>query len=182
MNTTSSQTVTITGINKFYGIYQALRDVSLQDSLGEKVLICGPSGSGKSTLIRCINQEHQSGTIDVLGTVLDDRTSHIDDIRREVGMVFQNLEPLPAHDRSGELCAGPDDGAQVLARQRGRDGDAFPAQGPHSRASDEISVHLQKPMLQLSIIHGEFNGLPILHGRQGKSLELEHVRPSMNRL
>ena len=106
MNTTSSQAVTITGINKFYGIYQALRDVSLQVSLGEKVVICGPSGSGKSTLIRCINrlEEHQSGTIDVLGTVLDDRTSHIDDIRREVGMVFQNFNLFP-HMTVLENCA-----------------------------------------------------------------------------
>jgi len=62
-----------------------------------RILITGPSGSGKSTLIRCINrlEAHQSGTINVLGTVLDDNTRHIDTIRREVGMVFQNFNLFP---------------------------------------------------------------------------------------
>lgn len=89
--------VTITNVNKYYGSFHALRDVSLTVNEGEKVVICGPSGSGKSTLIRCINrlEEHHSGTIDVLGTVLDDSTSRIHEIRREVGMVFQNFNLFP---------------------------------------------------------------------------------------
>ncbi len=106
MNVNTTRAVTINGVNKYYGIYHALRDVSLHVSLGEKVVICGPSGSGKSTLIRCINrlEEHQSGTIDVLGTVLDEKTSHIDEIRREVGMVFQNFNLFP-HMTILENCA-----------------------------------------------------------------------------
>jgi len=89
--------VTIESLNKFYGSYQALSEVSLTVSENEKVVICGPSGSGKSTLIRCINrlEEHQSGRINVLGTVLNDNTRHIDTIRREVGMVFQNFNLFP---------------------------------------------------------------------------------------
>jgi len=89
--------VNIQSLDKFYGAYQALADVSLSVSENEKVVICGPSGSGKSTLIRCINrlEEHQGGTINVLGTLLDDNTRHIDAIRREVGMVFQNFNLFP---------------------------------------------------------------------------------------
>ncbi|MDQ2068116.1 amino acid ABC transporter ATP-binding protein [Xinfangfangia sp. CPCC 101601] len=89
--------VTISQLNKYYGIYHALRDVSLTVQQGEKVVICGPSGSGKSTLIRCINrlEEHHSGTIDVLGHVLDDNMSRIQEVRREVGMVFQNFNLFP---------------------------------------------------------------------------------------
>ncbi|MGI6245904.1 MAG: amino acid ABC transporter ATP-binding protein [Pseudochelatococcus sp.] len=97
MTTSSNVAVTIDRLNKYYGTYHALRDVSLHVAKGEKVVLCGPSGSGKSTLIRCINrlEAHESGTINVLGTVLDDKTSHIDEIRREVGMVFQNFNLFP---------------------------------------------------------------------------------------
>jgi len=89
--------VSIKHLNKYYGDFHALRDVSLTVAEGEKVVICGPSGSGKSTLIRCINrlEEHQDGNIDVLGIILDDNTGHIDEIRREVGMVFQNFNLFP---------------------------------------------------------------------------------------
>ena len=89
--------VTIDRLNKYYGAFQALHEVSLTVAEGEKVVICGPSGSGKSTLIRCINrlEEHQSGRITVLGTVLEDGTGGIDVIRREVGMVFQSFNLFP---------------------------------------------------------------------------------------
>jgi general L-amino acid transport system ATP-binding protein len=97
MTTSSTAAVVIDHLNKYYGDYHALRDVSLRVDKGEKVVICGPSGSGKSTLIRCINrlEEHSSGLINVLGTVLDDETAHIHEIRREVGMVFQNFNLFP---------------------------------------------------------------------------------------
>lgn len=89
--------VTIRKMNKYYGNFRALHDVSLDVQKGERIVICGPSGSGKSTLIRCINrlEEHQDGTIDVLGTELNDEVGNIDAIRREVGMVFQHFNLFP---------------------------------------------------------------------------------------
>ncbi len=84
-------------LGKFYGYHQVLFDVDLEVSKGEKIVICGPSGSGKSTLIRCLNklEEHQKGTIRVLGTELNDELDNIAEIRREVGMVFQHFNLFP---------------------------------------------------------------------------------------
>lgn len=89
--------ITIERMNKFYGGFHALKNIDLSVRKGERIVICGPSGSGKSTLIRCINrlEEHQDGTITVLGTELNDNVSHIDQIRREVGMVFQHFNLFP---------------------------------------------------------------------------------------
>ncbi|MBL9057157.1 MAG: amino acid ABC transporter ATP-binding protein [Rhodobacteraceae bacterium] len=89
--------IAISGMSKFYGTFQALRGISLTVKRGEKVVICGPSGSGKSTMIRCINQleEHDAGDIRVFGTLLDDNIASIDEIRREVGMVFQHFNLFP---------------------------------------------------------------------------------------
>ena len=89
--------IEITGLNKFYCNFHALRGIDLKVRKGEKVVVCGPSGSGKSTMIRCINQleEHDSGTIRVFGTTLDDNVASIDGIRREVGMVFQQFNLFP---------------------------------------------------------------------------------------
>ena len=93
----SEAAVRISGMNKFYGRFQVLRDINLEVASGERIVICGPSGSGKSTLIRCINrlEEHQQGRIDVLGTELNDDISNIDHIRRDVGMVFQHFNLFP---------------------------------------------------------------------------------------
>ena len=89
--------VSIHHMDKFYGALQVLSDINLDVARGEKVVICGPSGSGKSTLIRCINrlEEHQRGTIDVLGHELNDDIANIDAIRRDVGMVFQHFNLFP---------------------------------------------------------------------------------------
>ncbi len=89
--------ITITDMNKFYGKFHVLKGINLKVAKGERIVICGPSGSGKSTLIRCINrlEEHQQGSINVLGTELDDNVGHIDAIRREVGMVFQHFNLFP---------------------------------------------------------------------------------------
>ena len=89
--------IEITDLNKYYGAFHALRGINLTVSKGEKVVVCGPSGSGKSTMIRCINQleEHDSGAIRVFGTQLDDNLGSIDEIRREVGMVFQQFNLFP---------------------------------------------------------------------------------------
>ncbi|MCW6512603.1 amino acid ABC transporter ATP-binding protein [Lichenifustis flavocetrariae] len=96
----------IVGLNKYYGPLHVLRDVNLTVRRGEKIVVCGPSGSGKSTMIRCINrlEEHSSGTIIVLGTELNDDVGNIDEIRREVGMVFQHFNLFP-HMTVLENCA-----------------------------------------------------------------------------
>jgi len=85
------------GVNKWYGQFHVLHDVNLTVGQGERIVICGPSGSGKSTLIRCINrlEEHQSGRIIVEGVELTNDLRKIDEIRREVGMVFQNFNLFP---------------------------------------------------------------------------------------
>ena len=84
-------------VNKWFDDFHVLKDIDLGVSLGEKIVICGPSGSGKSTLIRCICklEDHQRGLINVLGTELNEDVSHIDEIRREVGMVFQQFNLFP---------------------------------------------------------------------------------------
>lgn len=85
------------GVNKWYGEFHALKDVSLTVRKGEKIVLCGPSGSGKSTLIRCINhlEAFQEGRIVVDGTVLEEKGKSVDAIRREVGMVFQSFNLFP---------------------------------------------------------------------------------------
>lgn len=89
--------ICIEGMRKHYGSFVALQDINLTVRRGERIVICGPSGSGKSTLIRCINrlEEHQAGKITVLGTELNDNVANIDEIRREVGMVFQHFNLFP---------------------------------------------------------------------------------------
>jgi ABC-type polar amino acid transport system ATPase subunit len=84
-------------VNKWYGDFQVLKDVSLTVAKGERVVICGPSGSGKSTAIRCINrlEQHQSGQIFVEGVELTDQVKNIEHVRREVGMVFQQFNLFP---------------------------------------------------------------------------------------
>ena len=84
-------------VNKWYDHFHVLRDINLNVSKGEKIVICGPSGSGKSTLIRCINclEEHQEGRIIVSGTTLNRDLKNIETVRREVGMVFQQFNLFP---------------------------------------------------------------------------------------
>lgn len=93
----SEHAILIRNMNKYYGSFHALKNINLEVKRGERIVICGPSGSGKSTLIRCINrlEEHQSGDIEVMGTMLDENVDHIDEIRREAGMVFQNFNLFP---------------------------------------------------------------------------------------
>ncbi len=84
-------------VNKWYGEFHVLKDVNLEVATGERIVICGPSGSGKSTLIRCLNhlEQHQRGRIIVNGTELTDDIKKIDEIRSEVGMVFQHFNLFP---------------------------------------------------------------------------------------
>ncbi|RJT40602.1 amino acid ABC transporter ATP-binding protein [Mesorhizobium waimense] len=95
--TTQEIAVRVEGMSKYYGTFHALRDINLTVARGEKIVVCGPSGSGKSTMIRCINrlEEHNAGSIMVLGTELNDDVGNIDEIRREVGMVFQHFNLFP---------------------------------------------------------------------------------------
>ena len=89
--------VTISGLNKWYGDFHVLRDINLDVAKGERIVICGPSGSGKSTLIRCINalEEFQEGQINVDGIELGPNLKRVDEVRREVGMVFQSFNLFP---------------------------------------------------------------------------------------
>jgi len=84
-------------VGKWFGDFQALRDINLEVRRGERVVVCGPSGSGKSTMIRCINrlEEHQQGQIRVAGIELTADVKNIEAIRREVGMVFQQFNLFP---------------------------------------------------------------------------------------
>ena len=97
MQVTDEVAVQITGMNKWYGTFHVLRDIDMTVMRGERIVICGPSGSGKSTLIRCINrlEEHQQGQIIVNGTELTNDLKRIDEVRREVGMVFQHFNLFP---------------------------------------------------------------------------------------
>ncbi len=89
--------IEISRLNKWFGTFHVLRDVDLNVSRGERIVIAGPSGSGKSTLIRCINrlEDHQSGRIVVDGTELTNDLKNIDKVRSEVGMVFQHFNLFP---------------------------------------------------------------------------------------
>lgn len=94
---THENAIEIKGMNKWFGAFHVLRDIDLTIKRGERVVVCGPSGSGKSTLIRCINrlEEHQKGSIIVDGTELTADVKKIDEIRRDVGMVFQHFNLFP---------------------------------------------------------------------------------------
>jgi len=89
--------IEIRQMHKWYGEFHVLKNINLTVNRGERIVICGPSGSGKSTMIRCINrlEEHQKGSIVVEGIELSNDLKKIDEIRREVGMVFQHFNLFP---------------------------------------------------------------------------------------
>jgi len=101
--------ISMRNVSKFFGDFQALKDVSLDVALGERVVVCGPSGSGKSTLIRCINrlEAHEQGEIIVDGTELTDNAADLEKIRGNVGMVFQQFNLFPHLTVLDNLCLGP---------------------------------------------------------------------------
>jgi general L-amino acid transport system ATP-binding protein len=90
---TSDAVIVVETISKWFGDFQALRDVSLRVRAGEKVVVCGPSGSGKSTLIRCLNrlERHDEGRITINGVELTDDVKNLAAVRAEIGMVFQQF-------------------------------------------------------------------------------------------
>jgi general L-amino acid transport system ATP-binding protein len=97
MKVSDEVAIEILGLNKWYGDFHVLRDINLTIYQGERIVVCGPSGSGKSTLIRCINrlEEHQQGRIVVDNIELTNDLKCIDEVRREVGMVFQHFNLFP---------------------------------------------------------------------------------------
>ena len=114
----SEAVIQMIGVNKSFGPIHVLRGIDLEVRLGEKVVICGQSGSGKSTTIRCINrlEQHDSGRIIVAGVELTDDLDALDEIRRDVGMVFQRFNLFP-HLSVLENCALP----QIRVRGKSRD-------------------------------------------------------------
>lgn len=103
-----SKAIEIHGLNKWYGEYHALKDINLTVDHGERIVVCGPSGSGKSTLIRCVNslEKHDSGRIVVDQIEMRDAAS-INEIRAEVGMVFQQFNLFPHLTILQNLTLGP---------------------------------------------------------------------------
>jgi general L-amino acid transport system ATP-binding protein len=84
-------------VDKFFGSFQALKDINLSVARKEVVVVIGPSGSGKSTLIRCVNrlEKHDRGRVVVDGIELSDDVRRIQEVRRETGMVFQQFNLFP---------------------------------------------------------------------------------------
>jgi len=125
--------IAMQGVNKWYGTFQVLTDISLTVRTGEKIVLCGPSGSGKSTLIRCINalETYQKGEIVVDGTRVNDSSKNIEAVRREVGMVFQQFNLFP-HMTVLENC--------MLAPMRSRGTPRAQAEATARRLLDRVKI------------------------------------------
>lgn len=106
---TAKSFIKIRNVTKSFGSFRALDDVSLDISLGQKLVVCGPSGSGKSTLIRCINrlEKHESGKIFIDDVVVDDSPAGQQMLRNNVGMVFQQFNLFPHLTILENLTLGP---------------------------------------------------------------------------
>jgi len=101
--------ITMADVSKWFGDFQVLKGINLEVRRGERIVICGPSGSGKSTLIRCLNrlEEHTKGRIVIDGIELDQGTRNIEQVRREVGMVFQQFNLFPHLTVVENCCLAP---------------------------------------------------------------------------
>lgn len=108
-NSDATPVIRMQGVNKWFGELHVLRDIDLAVASQERVVICGPSGSGKSTLIRCINglEHHQQGLIEVEGTQVGVNTPQLRDVRRKVGMVFQQFNLFPHLSVLANLTLAP---------------------------------------------------------------------------
>jgi polar amino acid transport system ATP-binding protein len=125
--------IVMQGVEKWYGDFNALKDINLSVRSGEKIVLCGPSGSGKSTLIRCINhlETYTKGTIVVDGVTLVEDVKTIDAVRREVGMVFQGFNLFP-HMTILQNC--------TLAPMRSRGASRAEAEATARRLLDRVMV------------------------------------------
>ena len=96
-------------VQKFYGDFQALKDINFNVKKGEIVVVCGPSGSGKSTMIRCINklEEIQSGSLTINGEDINGRKADVNKIRQNIGMVFQHFNLFPHKSILENITIGP---------------------------------------------------------------------------
>ena len=105
----SGPMIQMMGVHKWFGEFHVLKDINLTVHKGERIVVCGPSGSGKSTMIRCMNrlEEHQRGRIIVDGIELTNDLTHIERVRREVGMVFQQFNLFPHLTVTENLCLAP---------------------------------------------------------------------------
>ncbi len=101
--------IELKGMHKWYGDFHVLKDINLTVKRGERIIICGPSGCGKSTLIRCLNrlEEHQQGEIWIDGIELNDDLKHIEKIRKDIGMVFQQFNLFPHLTALENCCLAP---------------------------------------------------------------------------
>lgn len=101
--------IRVEGVHKWFGKFLVLNDVNLEVSRGERIVICGPSGSGKSTFIRCLNrlEEHQRGHIIIDGVELTEDVKNIEQIRSDVGMVFQQFNLFPHLTVMQNCCLAP---------------------------------------------------------------------------
>ena len=106
---TGEPIITIERMDKFYGDFQALKDINLVIGKQEVVVVIGPSGSGKSTMIRCVNhlEKHSAGSIVVDGVELTEDLRNIQEIRRECGMVFQSFNLFPHMTVMDNITLGP---------------------------------------------------------------------------
>ena len=109
MKVSDEVAVDMIGVNKWYADFHVLKDINLRVQKGERIVIAGPSGSGKSTMIRCINalEEHQKGKIIVDGIELTNDLKKVDEVRKEVGMVFQHFNLFPHLTIMENLTLGP---------------------------------------------------------------------------
>ncbi len=105
----SEPMIQMMGVHKWFGEFHVLKDINLTVHKGERIVVCGPSGSGKSTMIRCMNrlEEHQRGRIIVDGIELTNDLTHIERVRREVGIVFQQFNLFPHLTVTENLCLAP---------------------------------------------------------------------------
>lgn len=105
----SEPIIQMTGVNKWYGDFQALRNIDFTVNEGDRIVICGPSGSGKSTLIRTLNylEAHQEGSIIVNGCEMHTRMKNVEHVRMDIGMVFQHFNLFPHMTVLQNLMAGP---------------------------------------------------------------------------